>query len=418
MSLLKKENSSTIFSLPVLVAALGYFVDIYDLQLFNIIGKKSLGAAGLNLAADLIEKYDYQLFLWQMGGMLLGGIVFGILGDRLGRKSVLFSSILIYSLANIANAYVTTIPQYAAVRLIAGFGLSGELGAAITLISEIMAKEKRGWGTMVVVSAGALGAVAGNLIAKTATWQYSYIIGGILGLALLALRYGTFESGMFDKLKKSSVAKGDFFMLFQNKAVFLKYLSSILVGLPVWFAVGILVKFSDKFAAHLHVDGEIIKGDAIMFSYLGLSVGDIFSGWLSQIWRSRRKVIFAYLGLSVLLTLLYLYSFNCSVNIFYTLIFGIGFATGFWALFVSMAAEQFGTNIRATVATTVPNFVRGAVIPITLAFNYFLNKYNITIASVIVGGTCILLSTLAVRYLSETFAKDLDYYEGRESEII
>lgn len=405
-----KPLSQSIFNIPVLVASLGYFVDIYDLQLFNIVGKQSL-EQGLKLSAAEIAKYDYQLFLWQMGGMLLGGIVFGILGDKLGRKSVLFSSILIYSMANIANAFVTDIHQYEFVRLIAGFGLSGELGAAITLISEIIDKEKRGWGTMIIVSAGALGAVAGNLIAKSTGWQTSYIIGGILGLMLLVFRVSTFESGMFDKLKSDKVQKGNFFMLFTNKSIFIKYICCILVGLPIWFVIGILVKFCGKFAEHLHVPGTISVGDAIMYSYIGLSVGDMLSGWLSQIWRSRRKVVFTYLILTFALMVIYLYASGISVNAFYFLTFVLGLATGFWALFVSIASEQFGTNIRATVTTTVPNFVRGAVIPITLSFNALLANYDIQMATWIVGGVCLLLSAISTWILKETFAKDLDYYE-------
>lgn len=404
------QPNSSVFSIPVLVAALGYFVDIYDLQLFNIIGKESL-EKGLHLPPDQIARYDYLLFLWQMGGMLLGGIVFGILGDKLGRKSVLFSSILIYSLANIANAFVTDITQYQVVRLIAGFGLSGELGAAITLISEIIDKERRGWGTMIIVSAGALGAVAGNLIAKQTEWQMSYIIGGVLGLVLLAFRVGTFESGMFDRLKSHTVQKGNFFMLFKSKTIFLKYLACILIGLPVWFVIGILIKFSGKYAAFLHINEPISVGDSIMYAYIGLSVGDLLSGWMSQVWRSRRKVVFMYLIFTLLLTIAYLYLRNLSAAAFYFLTFVLGLATGFWALFVSIASEQFGTNIRATVTTTVPNFVRGAVIPITLSFNYLLEHFGIEMATWAVGGTCILLSGISTWSLSETFAKDLDYYE-------
>jgi putative MFS transporter len=402
--------SQKILSIPVLVASLGYFVDIYDLQLFNIVGKQSL-ELGLKLSPADVIKYDYQLFLWQMGGMLLGGIVFGILGDKLGRKSVLFSSILIYSLANIANAFVTDIHQYQFIRLIAGFGLSGELGAAITLISEIIDKERRGWGTMIIVSAGALGAVAGNLVAKETDWQTSYIVGGVLGLMLLVFRMSTFESGMFDKLKSDRVQKGNFLSLFTSKSVFIKYLCCILVGLPVWFVIGIQVKFCAKFADHLQVPGPISVGDAIMYSYIGLSVGDMLSGWLSQVWRSRRKVVFTYILFTLILTIVYLYAKGISVTAFYFLTFGLGLATGFWALFVSIASEQFGTNIRATVTTTVPNFVRGAVIPITLSFNYLLNLYEIETATWVVGGACLLLSAWSTWMLKETFAKDLDYYE-------
>ncbi len=405
-------SKEKIFNATVLVAALGYFVDIYDLQLFNLVSKQSLGPLGLNLSQELIDRYDYLLFLWQMGGMLVGGLLWGILGDKLGRKSVLFGSILIYSLANIANGFVTDLNMYVLVRFIAGFGLAGELGAAITLVSEILHRESRGWGTMIVVTVGALGAVVANIIARTTTWQVSYFIGGGLGLMLLLLRVGTFESKMFDSVKHSEVQKGNFFMLFTDRKRFLKYLCCILVGLPVWYTIGILVKFADKFAAHSGVTGEAIKvGNAIMYAYIGLSVGDLFSGWLSQIWRSRRKTVFFFLGLTVVLVFLYLYLHNLSSGAFYFLIFMLGAATGFWALFVTIAAEQFGTNIRATVTTTAPNFVRGAVIPLVLGFQALQQHYDLVTATLIMGAISVGLSALATWYLKETFGKDLQYTE-------
>jgi MFS transporter, putative metabolite:H+ symporter len=407
------EQKKSIFNIPVLVAALGYFVDVYDLQLFNLVGKRSLGAEGLNLSAAMIEKYDADLFLWQMGGMLIGGLLFGIIGDKVGRKQVLFASILVYSLANIANGFVTDINQYALIRLIAGIGLSGELGAAITLVSEIMDKETRGWGTMIIVATGALGAVLANLIAKNVSWQMSYFIGGGLGLALLLLRVGTFESGMFNKVKESTVSKGNFFMLFKNVRICLKYLASIAIGLPVWFCIGVLIKFSEKiFAAHANVVTPVSIGDCIMYSYVGLSVGDVLSGWLSQMWRSRRKVIFTYLFATILIVIVYLMMNEVSASFFYFMSFLIGASTGFWALFVSMASEQFGTNIRATVTTTVPNFVRGAVIPITKSFQWLMPKMGVVLATSIVGGVCITLALIATWYLKETFGKDLNYVEG------
>lgn len=410
----ENEGSKSVWNLAVIVSALGYFVDIYDLQLFNLVGKRSLGPEGLNLPAALIEQYDYQLFLWQMAGMLIGGIVFGILGDKIGRKQILFASILLYSLANIANGFVTNTDQYAIIRLLAGIGLSGELGAAITLVSEVMDKEMRGWGTMIIVTVGAFGAVIANIIAKQASWQISYFIGGGLGLALLALRVGTFESGFFNKMKDhAAIKKGDFLMLFKDGKLFWKYLCCILVGLPVWFCIGVLIKFSEKlFAGNANIiDGTVSTGNCIMWSYIGLSVGDLLGGWLSQIWRSRKKVVIAYLAATVLCLIIYIQMRNVTPFIFYAMCFVIGGVTGFWALFVSIASEQFGTNIRATVTTTVPNFVRGAVIPITLSFEYLRKSIGMANAAYIIGGICIALSLMAILSLRETFAKDLNYYE-------
>jgi MFS transporter, putative metabolite:H+ symporter len=407
------KGSKSVLNLSVIVSALGYFVDIYDLQLFNLVGKKSLGPEGLNLSAAMIEKYDADLFLWQMAGMIIGGLIFGILGDRVGRKQILFASILLYSLANIANAFVQDVNQYAIIRVLAGIGLSGELGAAITLVSEIMDKEMRGWGTMVIVATGALGAVIANIIARHATWQVSYLIGGGLGLALLALRVGTFESSFFNKMKQEAdVKKGDFLMLFRNKKIFWKYLCCILVGLPVWFCIGVLIKFSEKiFAGNAAVVGKVTTGDCIMWSYIGLSIGDLISGWLSQIWRSRKKVVIAYLLATIVCMIVYVNMSGVSSTFFYIVCFMIGAVTGFWALFVSIASEQFGTNIRATVTTTVPNFVRGAVIPITKGFQALVPLIGLSLATYTVGGICLGLSFIAIYSLRETFGKDLNYYE-------
>jgi MFS family permease len=404
-------KKSGVFSLTVFVAALGYFVDIYDLQLFNLVSETSLKGIGIT-DPKLLADYGYQLFLWQMGGMLAGGIVWGVLGDKRGRKSILFGSILLYSIANALNGFVTDISQYEAVRLLAGLGLAGELGAAITLVSEVMDREQRGWGTMVIVTVGALGAVVANLLAKNIAWQHSYFVGGGLGLLLLALRVGTFESTMFAKVKESSVDKGAFFSLFATGERARRYVCCVLVGLPVWFVIGILIKFAPAFAKATGVPGPVSTGDAIMYSYIGLSVGDLVSGASSQWWRSRRKVVIAYLLVTVALTLTYVLLEGLSVGTFYVMCFLLGAATGYWALFVSIAAEQFGTNIRATVTTTVPNFVRGAVIPITLAYKALEPTQGPVTASLAVGGVCVALALGSIVTLRETFGRELDYIEG------
>lgn len=406
----KSALNHSIFNTTVLVAALGYFVDIYDLQLFNLVSKASLKGIGITDPA-LIDKYDVLLFNWQMTGMLVGGILWGVLGDKLGRKSVLFGSILLYSIANIANGCVMNIEQYELVRFFAGLGLAGELGAAITLVAEIMTKENRGYGTMVIVSMGALGAVAANLITKNFEWNISYFIGGGLGLMLLLLRFGTFESGMFDNIKKTNLQKGNFFMLFQERERFLKYLYCIMIGLPVWFCIGVLIKFSEKLATATMVDGEVKIGNSIMYAYIGLSIGDLLSGWLSQILKSRKRVVLFYLMLTVVLSYLFLYTQHLSVNGFYILCFLVGAATGYWALFVTIASEQFGTNIRATVTTTVPNFVRGAVVPITLSYKYLTLTNDSVFAATIIGIVCVGLALIGTLLIKETFGKDLDYSE-------
>jgi putative MFS transporter len=402
----------------VLVASLGYFVDIFDLQLFNIVSQASLKGIGITDPAQLAE-YDYTLFLWQMSGMLIGGLVWGILGDLKGRRKILMGSILIYSLANIANAFVTDIHSYAIVRLIAGIGLAGELGAAITLVNEILKKESRGYGTMVIVTMGALGAVAAVYINKMnlslfglAQWQIMYIIGGLLGLLLLTLRAGTHESQMFDEVKNKGVSKGNFFMLFANRKRAVRYLACIALGLPVWFCVGVLVKFSGKFASLGAATGGTFEvGQAIVFTYLGLSAGDLISSYLSQVFKSRKSIVIAYLVSCVAVILIFLLGHGFSVSVYYFLCFLIGAATGYWALFVTIASETFGTNIRATVTTTVPNFVRGATVPIVLSFKGLAGSMGEVNAALLVGGVCMLLSFLAVVVLPETFGRDLQFME-------
>ena len=415
---MSKQGTKNPFNLVVLVAALGYFVDIYDLQLFNVVSKTSIRGIGVT-DPEVVDRYDYLLFLWQMSGMLVGGLLWGILGDQKGRKSVLFGSILLYSLANVANAFVTNLDQYAFIRFVAGVGLAGELGAAITLVSEIMHREHRGYGTMLIVTMGALGAVAAALISNNPfhffglqPWQVAYLIGGGLGLLLLFLRVGTYESGMFDELKKNKeVKKGNFLMLFTHKGRLKKYIACILIGLPVWYCIGILIKFSEKFSDITGVAGEIKVGFAIMYAYIGLSVGDLLSGILSQVFRSRKKVIMGYLWGTVLLVAIFLFAKGLSVNAYYFLCFLLGCATGYWALFVTVASEQFGTNIRATVTTTVPNFVRGAVVPITLGFKSIELSSGSVYGAVVVGVICIGLAMVATLSVKETFSKDLDYLE-------
>ena len=397
------------FNSIVVVAALGYFVDIYDLILFNVVKNSSL--ASLGFTGEALERTGITLFNWQMTGMLIGGICWGILGDKKGRVKVLFGSILLYSLANIANGFITDINTYAFVRFIAGIGLAGELGAGITLVSEIMSKEHRGYGTMLIVTFGALGAVLAAMVGGQFSWQVAYFVGGGMGLLLLLLRVGIYESGMFNQLRDSKVKMGKFTDLFTNKAKLKKYLACILIGLPIWFVVGVLIALSNKFGAINHVQGTIVIGTSIMFAYIGLSIGDLICGFLSQVFRSRKKIVIAYLILCMVLILTFLLLNGLSLFWFYTLCFLLGAATGYWALFVTIASEQFGTNIRSTVTTTVPNFVRGAVVPITLSFKYLEPLFGSIYSAVTVGLICIVLALIAVFSIGETFAKDLNYME-------
>lgn len=394
----------------IIVAALGYFVDIYDLIVFNVVKKESLESLGF--VGDAFKTQEIALFNYQMIGMLLGGILFGVFGDKKGRISVLFGSIFLYSAANIANAYVDNINSYALCRFIAGIGLAGELGAGITLIAETMQKDKRGYGTMIIVTFGALGAVVASLVGNYFGWKMTYLIGGGMGLLLLLLRAGTFESNMFKQLKASNHPKGNFFMLFKSWNIFSKYLASILIGLPVWFVIGILFALSNQFAEANGVQGgTVLVSKSVMYGYIGLSLGDLMSGLLSQWLKSRKKVVVFYLLFSLIISGVYLFGKGLSISVFYFLIFCLGLATGYWALFVTMASEQFGTNIRSTVTTTVPNFVRGSVVPMTLSFKFLIPTVGIIASASIVGLVSIGIALLCTWYVEESFSKDLDYLE-------
>jgi putative MFS transporter len=395
--------------LIIIVAALGYFVDIYDLILFSVIRIKSLKGLGVP-ESDLLD-VGTMLINSQMFGMLIGGILWGVLGDKKGRLSVLFGSILLYSAANLANGFITTVEQYAIIRFIAGIGLAGELGAGITLVTETMSKENRGYGTMIVAGVGLMGAVAAAIVGENYAWETSYIIGGIMGLLLLGMRVGLAESGMFKNLKNDGVSRGNIFMLFSDGKRFKKYLSCILIGIPLWFVVGVLVTFSPEFGRELNATEPLSAGTGIMYCYIGIAIGDIVAGFLSQMWRSRKKVMLVFLLLTGVSIVVYLNAEGMNSQQFIWLVLFLGFASGYWATFVTIASEQFGTNLRATVTTTVPNFVRGSLVLATLSFTALKGSIGIINSALVVGFVSLAIALIALYQLKETFGKDLDYLE-------
>lgn len=405
--------------LIILVAALGYFVDIYDLVLFSIVRVPSLKGIGVP-EAELLDR-GVLLLNMQMGGMLLGGIMWGILGDKRGRLSVLFGSIFLYSIANIANGLVQplhiasisidAIHVYAALRLLAGIGLAGELGAGITLVSEIMPKESRGYGTTIVAAIGIMGAVAAALVGDLFEWRTSYFIGGGLGVGLLLLRIGVYESGMFEAVKQKAVERGNFFRLFATRARAVRYLSVILIGVPIWYTVGILITFSPEIGKAMGMAELPVPRWAVMYTYIGLSIGDFVSGALSQIMKSRTRVVFAFLVQTALFIALYFVVAKVSLVVFYGVCVLLGFANGYWAVFVTVASEQFGTNIRATATTTAPNFVRGAVVFLTMAFQGGKGPLGVVGSAIAVGVVTLVVAFVALRTLDETYGKDLDFIE-------
>ena len=463
-------------ALATTVAALGYFVDIFDLLLFALVRVRSLkdilatqiaaaqadmlsrtrftDAAAMERAKDLLADKilrDSGVMLdniLQTTGLVLGGIVWGVLADRLGRLQMLFGSILVYSVANILNAFVADVPadsafawlhavglgtaygQYATLRFIAGFGLAGELGAGITLVSELVSKEQRGFATTMVATVGILGAVCAYFVTEyVAEWRNAFLIGGMLGLALLFLRVGVVESGMFDRVKQShAVGRGALWMLAWPAARARRYLSLVLAAVPIWYCVGVLMKYCDVIGASLGMagDGKPKPGLAIMWCYVGLALGDLASGLLSQVLRSRRRALLVFHVLTALSVAAYFTVGPQSLNLFYGVCAAIGFASGYWAVFVTTTAEQFGTNLRATATTTAPNFVRWSAAGSALLWHQFEALFGgggvgdagdpsaPWRGAALVGAILIPVAMVAAMALKESFGSSLDWTEAAD----
>ncbi len=401
---------SSIVNSLVVIAALGYFVDIYDLVLFSIVRVPSL--KDLGISGQALFDQGVLLLNMQMAGMLMGGILWGILGDKKGRLSVLFGSIFLYSIANIGNGFAHSVGAYAVWRFIAGLGLAGELGAGVTLVAETLPKETRGYGTMIIATVGIMGAVFAGYIAEHFHWRINYFIGGGLGLLLLLLRIGAYESGMYKQIAQADVLRGQFFSLFTNAKRFLKYLKCILIGMPIWFVIGILITFSPEFALALNLPDPISAGRAIMFSYTGLVLGDFVSGFISQYLKNRKKVVFVFMLLTTIFMSIYFMLPPVSAPLFYGVCLALGFGIGYWAVFVTIASEQFGTNLRATVTTTAPNFIRGSVVPLTFLFQFLKRHFGVIPGGAMVGALCVLIGLLALYGLEETYGKELNYVES------
>jgi putative MFS transporter len=410
---MKSDKQIGLLSLPVFVAALGYFVDIYDLLLFSIVRHTSVMSLGAT--AETIIEDSAHIINWQMSGLLIGGILWGVIGDKKGRLKVLFGSIVLYSVANILTSYVQTVDQYAYCRFIGGIGLAGELGAGITLVSEMLPKSKRGIATSMIAGIGLSGAVFAYFTFNyTNDWRLCYQIGGVMGFMLLLLRVKVSESFMFESAKLANINKGNFFMFFTSKKRFKKYSTAILIGLPTWFVIGVLVNYSNKFAAGLYGKNLIDSGRSIMFAYIGIAIGDLLVGYVSQYFKSRKKALLIFYILSIIGMVLFFSSYNNSDDRMYAICAFLGFSTGFWAIFNQMAAEQFGTNLRATAATTIPNMVRGALPLINFLFLDILQKmfgWSIVQSGIFTGIVVMSITLIAFVFTEETYHKDLDYLE-------
>lgn len=408
------KPSSSIFSLPVIVGALGFFVDIYDLLLFNIVRRSSF--ADLGVPESAMKDIGEKIISWQMIGLTIGGIAWGMLGDKKGRKSVLFGSILLYSIATIANGFVNDVDQYTWLRFIAGLGLAGELGASITLTSELLPKEKRGIAAAIIATSGVMGTITAYFVFKLSNedWRLCYFIGGAMGLALLFLRVSVLESRMFNAVKQVHIQRGNFLMFFNNRERFLSYMRSIFIGLPVWYIIGVLITFSDEFAKQFGITA-FDQPTALMLQYAALAAGDMCAGFLSNYIKSRKKTLFIYYGITIIFIFLFfaLKGGGSAINM-YLLCMGLGFGSGISVLYIAMSAEQFGTNLRATAAISVPNLVRGAL-PLILLLFQWLRKPAVTgsyvVAAEITGAVVLVIGLVSVFYTRETFGRDLEFVE-------
>lgn len=403
-----------LLSLPVLVGALGFFVDIYDLLLFNIVRVSSFKSLGV--VDESMKIYGENILSWQMIGLTIGGIVWGILGDKRGRKSVLFGSILLYSMATIANGFVTSVEQYTVLRFIAGLGLAGELGASITLVNEMLSKEKRGIASAIIATSGVAGTIAAYFVHywSDENWRLCYFIGGGMGIALLFLRIGVLESGIYSSTKNAHVSMGNFFMLFNHRKRFFRYLKIILIGLPVWYVIGLLVTFSDEFALQFGIK-NFNQPKALMLQYAALAFGDVCAGLLSNLIKSRKKTLLIFYAiLGFFFALFFLLRGGGSASNLYLICLGLGFGSGISVLYITMSAEEFGTNLRATVAISVPNLVRGFLPLILILFkvlrsDYIFNSY--VTAAWVTGVFILVVGFVSALYTHETFGKNLDFVE-------
>jgi MFS family permease len=402
---------SAVFTLPVIVAALGYFVDVYDLLLFNIVRVPSL--KDLGLSEEEISRIGAMIYNWQQAGLLIGGFMWGIFGDKFGRRSVLFGSILTYSLANIACGFTNNVEIYALLRFIAGLGLAGELGAGITLIAEILPKELRGYGASVVASVGLAGAIAAFFAVKLTDWRTAYFIGGGMGLVLLVLRINVLESILFNiSIEKRGKKPVPWWTIFTSWSRFGRYIRCMGIGLPTYMVIGIYATFGNEFAKALGIAGDVPAGDCVLYTYIGVVTGDFFSGILSQWLQSRKQAILLMMAMTFAGAVWLLYGGISSATALYVCYAWLGFSIGYIAMFLTTTAEQFGTNLRATVTTSVANNVRATVLLTLPLFQLLKPEWGVLQSGAIVGAICFSLALLSLWKMEETYGKELDYEEA------
>ena len=403
------------FNLTVLVAGLGYFVDMFDLTIFGVVRINSLKAILPNASPEQILSTSVFLINMLAVGMLLGGLLWGVLGDKKGRLSVLFGSIILYSVANLLNAFATNIPTYALLRFLAGVGLAGELGAAVTLVSESLAPEIRGYGTTMIAALGLLGSVAASLSGQYLDWQTAYIIGGLMGLVLLFARFSMVDSSIFNKAKQNT-HRGDLKLLFTGSRL-KRYALCVLAGVPVYFTTGILFTFSPELSKEAGLVG-VTAGQSLLWGMIGLTLGDVLCGLLSQFLKSRRRAILISLAFGICLMLAFLFGVGTNTKLFYIACFFLGLTCGYWAVLITLTAEQFGTNLRSTAATSVPNLIRSAVIPLNFSFLFLRGHFGSQTSAFILSAVVYSIAMFSIYILSESFGKSLDFIEEAEAKSV
>ncbi|MBK9069876.1 MAG: MFS transporter [Myxococcales bacterium] len=405
------KRGRSALALAVTVAALGYFVDSFDLVLFGVVRIPSLRDLGVDARqfAAVGEMVQHS----QLVGLCVGGIFWGILGDKLGRRVGLFGALIVHSAANLLTAQVATVDEYAVLRFFAGVGLGGELGMGITLVSEQLQPKDRGWGTAAVAAMGVLGGLAAAQLGTQLPWRHTYLVAGGMGVLLLLLRLGVVESGLFASRKASGDMAGGLLRLLSSPARLWLYVKVIGVAVPIWYCVGVLTYFSRELGGAMGMTPRPEPGTALVYCYIGFGLGDLASGALSQLWKSRRRAIVLFIGLAMVAVAAYFTLARMSLSVFYTVCALMGFAAGYWAVFMTMVAEQFGTNMRGTATTTAPNFVRAAIVPMAVMVG--LLQQNVGLGRpggyAVVGAVCFAIALLSLWRLPETFGRELDFVE-------
>ncbi len=405
------DNKNKGLVLAVIAAALGYFVDLYDIVLFGVVRVASLKDIGI--VGDELTSKGILLLNLQMIGMLIGGVFWGIIGDKLGRRFALLSTIAMYSTANILNGFVNDINSYAVLRFIAGVGLAGELGAGVTLVAEILPKQYRGYGTTVISFLGLMGALTASYVGASFDWRIAYFLGGAMGIVVLIGRFFTLrESEMFEAQKQTTHQRGNVMLILRSKSALLKFLAVTAVGVPIWYVSGIIITFSPEVGAALNLSRNITAAETLQWQAIGLAVGSGLSGIVSEMIKSRKKVVWGcFIGMAML-AIVVLNMHGAAVPLFMGVILAIGLGQGYWTVFITMAAEQFGTNIRATVTTSVPNFVRAMVVPMSLLLNALRHDLGLINSAILIGGVVFVTAFLALYFMSETYGKDINYIEN------